>query len=113
MTKNQILIILNKKDPTLKLECLVNKKCGSFSFNKFSFSEDKKVENFYSQVYSLSRNKNANVALMDEKDKNFIKMEFYSIPEVRPSNLYQLVEGRIKSDYVSNKFLLVEGHKLL
>ena len=110
MVKNNLLIIIDKNDPALKLKYFAGKKPGKFSFNKFSFLENEKVRAFYSEVYSLSKNNNANVVLVNEKGKyDLINAEFYSIPAVSPSNVSKLFEGRVKLDYTTKNFLFVEG----
>jgi len=77
MAKNNLLIIIDKNDPALKLKYFAGKKPGKFSFNKFSFLENEKVRAFYSEVDSLSKNNNANVVLVNEKGKyDLINAEF-------------------------------------
>ena len=104
MTQKNLLIILNKKDPALKLESFVRKEHKQFSFL------NKKVKSFYSQVYSLSKLNNANVVLVDEKENGMISTSFYPIPETCSSNLSQLFRGEVRLDYINNKCLLAKGY---
>ena len=105
MSKNDSLIIINKKDPLLNLEYLVDKKC-----RKFSFLDNKKEKSFYSEIYSLSKLDNANVVLVDEKESGLVKTSFYSLPETSSSNLSQLFKGESKLDYSNKRCILAKGY---
>jgi len=105
MSKNNSLIIVDKKDPLLNLEYLVDKKC-----RKFSFLDNKKEKSFYSEIYSLSKLDNANVVLVDEKESGLVKTSFYSLPETSSSNLSQLFKGESKLDYSNKRCILAKGY---
>ena len=105
MSKNNSLIIVDKKDPLLNLEYLVDKKC-----RKFSFLDNKKEKSFYSEIYSLSKLDNANVVLVDEKESGLVKTSFYSLPETHSQDLSQLFKGESKLDYSNKRCILAKGY---
>ncbi|MEK6844631.1 MAG: hypothetical protein AABX44_00055 [Nanoarchaeota archaeon] len=104
MLKNKDLIVVNKKDPLLNLEYLVNKKCSKFSF---LYNED--VNSFYSEVYSLSRLNSANVVLVDEHASGLVRTSFYSTLKTSSENLSQLFKGKVGLDYTNKKCILAKG----
>ncbi len=121
MTKKYKLLIVDIKDPNLKLEQLADKTCQKISFN--SSNSSKKLEskldrivrklmdknNPYLAIYLKAEKANANVAVIEEKNEYSIKASLYSVPGINPHFPTQLFEGAFNVDYISKKYLLAKS----
>lgn len=121
MAKKHGLVIVDENDPKLRLEQLVGKKFEEISFNDLNPSKNSKnrldrtirklidENNSYLAVYLKAVEKNANIAVIKEKNGNSINANIYSVPEINSYCPTELFDGGFGIDHTSNKYCLTKS----